>query len=116
MKHYNLAREALSNDCQLVGRYVGDPGSKSTCPIGRLAIMSGVTRKQLRDVNEIAIAWHNKAMLRIRDSIFVKFNLSRHDLSRIQAVNDSWLDTMDENLDKRREAVLSELDAIHFRK
>jgi len=115
MKNYKLAREALANDCHLVGEYVGPPGSAHTCPIGRLAIMSGITRSELRKVNHIDIEtpMRDSIIANIRKSIHKKFGLSPQELGLIQSENDSQLDRLDNSLAKRQKDVLKVLDNIH---
>jgi predicted DNA binding protein len=115
MKNYKLAREALANDCHLVGEYVGPPGSAHTCPIGRLAIMSGVTRNELRKVNGISI-WTilpDQTIVNIQHKIHEKFGLSIKEMARLQEANDSYLDKLDSSLTERQKDVLKVLDNIH---
>ena len=111
MKNYKLAREALANDCHLVGNYVGPIGSARTCAIGRLAIMSGVTREELRPLNNIPII--SRRMIAVRNAIASKFGLNMIELSLIQEANDCYADKLDSSITERQKDVLKVLDNIH---
>lgn len=105
MKNKQLAISAIRKGCQLRERYY-DPETKRTCAIGCLALLAGVSKKDLRLSAGIPIHCSGAPSV-LREAISCKFGLSAVDQIKIQVKNDN-----EQDLEIRRALIIKFLESL----